>query len=242
MRHHVQVASPLRPLPPAVTVLHSVWISSVEVKAGDRRRRIDVQFPGHPVQVGQPQVDAAHGQHAGLEQVDVAVIVAGNLTETGRKVAAISSPQTSHHKGERERKKVSRRTLPSTAMGGWYSSVCHSPKRGRSLSSFVSDIILALRERLEKPLTIWKKTHTHTHAEECCTASAKSYRLPLWYGKRRATTLIDNFPGGNVKKEWMQRPVNRVGYGWALFSADRHQSSTWTILGLNGILGNWLAY
>lgn len=97
MRHHVQVASPLQPFPPPVTVLHSVRISSVEVEARDRRRRIDVQFPGHPVQVGQLQVDATHGQHAGFEQVDVAVIVTGNLTETWREVAVISSSQTSHH-------------------------------------------------------------------------------------------------------------------------------------------------
>lgn len=57
-------------------------ISSVEVEACDGGRRVDVQFPGHPVQVWQLQVNAAHGQHAGFEQVDVAVIIAGNLTET----------------------------------------------------------------------------------------------------------------------------------------------------------------
>lgn len=120
MRHHVQVASPLQPFPPPVTVLHSVRISSVEVEARDRRRCINVQFPAHPVQVGQLQVDAAHGQHAGFEQVDVAVIVTGNLTETWREVTVISSSQTSHHEDveTKEEEKESRRTLPSTAMGG----------------------------------------------------------------------------------------------------------------------------
>ncbi|TNN64687.1 hypothetical protein EYF80_025094 [Liparis tanakae] len=39
-------------------------------------------------------------------------------------------------------------------IGGWYSSVCHSPNRARSFSSFCSDATLALRERFEKPLTI----------------------------------------------------------------------------------------
>ncbi len=47
-------------------------------------------------------------------------------------------------------------TLPSMAIGGWYSSVCQTPKRDRSLTFFCSDIILALRERLEKPSTIWQ--------------------------------------------------------------------------------------
>lgn len=57
-------------------------------------------------------------------------------------------------------------TFPSTAIGGWYSSVCHSPNRARSLLSFCSDAILALRERLEKPFTIWKRVtqrHDYTH-------------------------------------------------------------------------------
>lgn len=64
-----------------VWLLHGVRISSVEVEACNSGRRVDVQFPGHPVQVGQLQVDAAHGQHAGFEQVDIAVIVTGNLRE-----------------------------------------------------------------------------------------------------------------------------------------------------------------
>lgn len=66
-------------LPAGPSVLHSVRISSVEVEARDGGRRVDVQFPGHPVQVGQLQVDAADGQHAWFEEVDVAVIVTGNL-------------------------------------------------------------------------------------------------------------------------------------------------------------------
>lgn len=87
MPHEVQVASQygLSLLP----VLHSVRISSVEVKACDGGRSVHVQFPGHSVQVGQLQVDAAHGQHAGFEQVDVAVIVTGNLMETRARGSAI---------------------------------------------------------------------------------------------------------------------------------------------------------
>jgi len=51
----------------------------VEVEACDGGRGVHVQLAGHTVQGGQPQVDAAHGQHAGLEQVDVAVLVSGHL-------------------------------------------------------------------------------------------------------------------------------------------------------------------
>lgn len=54
-------------------------------------------------------------------------------------------------------------TFPSTAMGGWYSSVCHSPNKARSFSFFVSDIVLALRERFEKPFTILDRTDEITN-------------------------------------------------------------------------------
>lgn len=63
-------------------LLHSVGVSSVEVEACDGGGRIQVQLAGHAVQVGQPQVHAAHRQHAGLEQVHVAKVVAGNLKDT----------------------------------------------------------------------------------------------------------------------------------------------------------------
>ena len=59
--------------------LHSVRVSSVEVETRDGGRGVHVQFAGHAVQGGQPQVDAAHGQHAGLEQVHVPVLVTGHL-------------------------------------------------------------------------------------------------------------------------------------------------------------------
>lgn len=54
-------------------------VSSVEVKACDCRGSIDAELLGHTVQIGQSEVDTAHRQHGGLEQVDVPVVVTGNL-------------------------------------------------------------------------------------------------------------------------------------------------------------------
>ena len=51
----------------------------MEVEACDGGRGVHIQLAGHAVQGGQTQVDAAHGQHAGLEQVHVPVLVTGNL-------------------------------------------------------------------------------------------------------------------------------------------------------------------
>lgn len=66
-------------------VLHGVRVSSVVVEACDRRGGIQVQLPGHAVQVGQSQVNAAHRDHAGFKKVHVPVIVTGDLGRTGRK-------------------------------------------------------------------------------------------------------------------------------------------------------------
>lgn len=51
----------------------------MEVKACHRRGSIDAELLGHAVQVGQSEVSTAHRQHTGLEQVDVPIVVAGNL-------------------------------------------------------------------------------------------------------------------------------------------------------------------
>ena len=56
----------------------------MEVEARDGRSGVHVQLPGHAVQVGQPEVDTAHRQHAGLKQVDVTVVVPGNLKGADR--------------------------------------------------------------------------------------------------------------------------------------------------------------
>lgn len=65
-------------------VLHSVGVSSVVVESCDCRRSIQVQLPCHAVQVGQPQVNAAHRDHTGFKQVDVTVIITGDLNGTQR--------------------------------------------------------------------------------------------------------------------------------------------------------------
>lgn len=146
-------------------ILHSVRVSSMEVETCDCRRCVNVQFPGHTVQVGQPDMNTAHRQHTGFKQVDITVVITWDLRKTYKNTMTLtlypvgsyvahktlfrlifwmwcSIPHTHIH------------TFPSTAIGGWYSSVCHSPNRARSFSSFSSDVILALRERLEKPFTI----------------------------------------------------------------------------------------
>lgn len=56
----------------------------MEVEARDRRSGVDAELLGHAVQVGQSEVDTAHRQHGGLEQVDVPVVVPGNLEAEGR--------------------------------------------------------------------------------------------------------------------------------------------------------------
>lgn len=63
-------------------VLHSVWVSSMEVKACNRGGGVEAQLPGHTVQVGQLEVNTAHRQHTGLKEVDITVVVTGNLKET----------------------------------------------------------------------------------------------------------------------------------------------------------------
>lgn len=51
----------------------------MEVEACDCRSSIDAELLGHTVKVGQSEVNAAHRQHTGLKQVDVPVVVTGNL-------------------------------------------------------------------------------------------------------------------------------------------------------------------
>lgn len=51
----------------------------MEVEARDRGSSIDGELLGHAVQVGQSEVSTAHRQHTGLKQVDVPVVVTGNL-------------------------------------------------------------------------------------------------------------------------------------------------------------------
>lgn len=51
----------------------------MEVKARDCRSSINAELLGHTVQVGQSEVNTAHRQHGGLKQVDVPVVVTGNL-------------------------------------------------------------------------------------------------------------------------------------------------------------------
>lgn len=58
---------------------HRMAVAFVEIEAGDGLRAVDVQLPGHAVQVGQVQLDAAHGHHAGQEQVHVPKLVPGHL-------------------------------------------------------------------------------------------------------------------------------------------------------------------
>lgn len=65
-------------------------VSSVEVEARDRRSSIDAELLGHAVQVGQPEVDTAHRQHGGLEQVDVPKVVTGNLKTGWRDSVLVS--------------------------------------------------------------------------------------------------------------------------------------------------------
>lgn len=58
-------------------------VSSMEVEARDCRSGIDAELLGHTVQVGQSEVNTAHRQHGGLKQVDVPVVVTGNLKAEG---------------------------------------------------------------------------------------------------------------------------------------------------------------
>lgn len=52
------------------------------VKPCNGRYGVEVKLPGHAVQVGQPEMKAAHRQHARFEQVDVPVLVPRNLRRT----------------------------------------------------------------------------------------------------------------------------------------------------------------
>lgn len=63
-------------------ILHSVRVSSMEVETCDCRRCINVQFPGHAVQVGQPDMNTAHRQHTGFKQVDITVVITWDLRKT----------------------------------------------------------------------------------------------------------------------------------------------------------------
>lgn len=54
-------------------------VSSMEVEARNCRSSIDAELLGHTVQVGQSEVNTTHRQHRGLKQVDVSVVVTGNL-------------------------------------------------------------------------------------------------------------------------------------------------------------------
>lgn len=51
----------------------------MEVKARDCRSSINAELLGHTMQVGQSEMNTAHRQHGGLKQVDVPVVVTGNL-------------------------------------------------------------------------------------------------------------------------------------------------------------------
>lgn len=51
----------------------------MEVEACHRRGSIDAELLGHAVQVGQSEVSTAHRQHTGLKQVDIPIVVTGNL-------------------------------------------------------------------------------------------------------------------------------------------------------------------
>lgn len=62
----------------------------MEVEAGDGLRAVNVQLAGHAVQVGQVQLDAANGHHAGQEEVHVPKLVPGHLR---REVPRSSQPQ-----------------------------------------------------------------------------------------------------------------------------------------------------
>lgn len=75
-------------------------VSSVVVEACDRRGSVQVQLPGHTVQVGQSQVNAAHRDHAGFKKVHVAVIITWDLSGKGRKRARLKGFHVSlviHH-------------------------------------------------------------------------------------------------------------------------------------------------
>lgn len=54
----------------------------MEVKACNCGGGVEVQLPGHAVQVGQLEVNTAHRQHTGLKEVDITVVITGNLKET----------------------------------------------------------------------------------------------------------------------------------------------------------------
>lgn len=124
----------------------------MEIKACNSRDTVDVEFTGHTVQIGQVQVDTADRHHAGQEEVHVSELIPGYLgrghtmTQVGETQAAQPLPLTAAL------------TFPSTATGGWYSSVCQRPNRPRSfwLCSWGS-ASRALRARLEKPFTIYQE-------------------------------------------------------------------------------------
>lgn len=130
----------------------------MEIEARHRRGSIHAELLGHAVQVGQSEVNTAHRKHTGLEQVDVPIVVTGNL-----KAESDTLKYRDAAKSEIFSMGIAPGTFPSTAMGGWYSSVCHSPNKARSFSFLVSDIILALRERFEKPFTILNGTDEITN-------------------------------------------------------------------------------
>lgn len=144
-------------------------------------------------------------------------------------------------------------TFPSTAIGGWYSSVCHSPNRARSLLSFCSDIILDLRERLEKPLTIWKRVtqcHDYTHCliiysvqilQQPNTAfwDLLRFQFQLWllitwvilchfHSSTEPNLIHFNVRKESTMAEWWLKSVKRTRVEcWFKFSVKRLKFSFW---------------
>lgn len=118
----------------------------MEVEASDGLDTVNVQLAGYAVQVGQVQLDTADRHHAGQEEVYVPKFIPGDLQRWGdtrssqlqNGVAWVLTPLSTAL------------TLPSTATGGWYSSVCHLPNRPRSFwSCSWGSARRAFRARLE---------------------------------------------------------------------------------------------
>lgn len=63
----------------------------MEIEAGDGLDTVNVQLAGHAVQVGQVELDAANGHHAGQEEVHVPKLIPGDLQREGSTAGLASS-------------------------------------------------------------------------------------------------------------------------------------------------------
>ena len=107
---------------------HGMAVAFMEIEAGDGLRAVDVQLPGHAVQVGQVQLDAADRHHAGQEEVHVPKLVPGHLW---REAPGSSQPQRGAAGSQPPRTRPSSPSHPRPPAAGTPRSAIYQTAPGR---------------------------------------------------------------------------------------------------------------